>query len=80
MSRTGALADYVEWFRLRCLQSALDEATSAHWLRRAEAFERVGTPECDEVAKACRHRAELSLIGGTWPEIDDVLSETGESA
>ena len=53
MSRPGALADYVEWFRLRCLQSALDEATSAHWLRRAEAFERVGTPECDEVAKAC---------------------------
>ena len=80
MSGPGALADNVAHFRARVLQDALNEATAAYWVRRAEDFEKVGTPECDEIARACRHRAELSLIGGTWPEIDDVLSEAGEAS
>jgi hypothetical protein len=63
-------------FQRRVLEDALNEACSAYWLRRAEDFTRVGTPECDEIAEACRHRAELALVGGAWPEIDDVLAET----
>jgi len=33
------VAEYVEHFRARVLQDALNEATAAYWLRRAEAFE-----------------------------------------
>jgi hypothetical protein len=28
-----------------------------------------------EEARACRNRARVSLIGGSWPEIDDVIAE-----
>jgi hypothetical protein len=76
----GRLVEDVEHFRRRVLESALCEGESRYWLRRADDFAKVGTPECDEVARACRHRAELSLIGGAWPEIDDVLSEAGEAS
>lgn len=31
--------DYVEHFRARILQDALNEATSSYWIRRAEQFE-----------------------------------------
>ena len=75
MSAPGALADNVAHFRRRVLQDALNEACADYWRRRAEDFEKVGTPECDEIAQACRHRAEVSLVGGTSPEVDDVLSE-----
>jgi hypothetical protein len=70
----------VEHFQRRVLEDALNEACSAYWLRRADDFAKVGTPACDEIAQACRHRAELALVGGDWPEIDDVLSETGGAA
>jgi hypothetical protein len=80
VSGPGALADAVAHFRRRVLQDALNEACASYWLKRAEDFERVGTPECAEVGRACRHRAELSLIGGTWPEVDDVLSEVGDAS
>jgi hypothetical protein len=73
----GRLVRDVDAFQRRVLEDALNEACSAYWLRRAEDFAKVGTPDCDEVAQACRHRAELSLVGGTWPEIADVLSESG---
>jgi len=77
----GRLVDDIEHFRRRLLRECLDEAASAYWLRRAQDFDKVGTPACDEVALACRRRAELSLIGGTWPELEDVLSEVdGETA
>ncbi len=33
------LDDYLEHFRARVLQDALNEATSAYWLRRAAQFE-----------------------------------------
>lgn len=39
MRRPVDLADYVEHFRARVLQDALNEATAAYWLRRAETFE-----------------------------------------
>jgi hypothetical protein len=34
------LAEYVDNFRRRVLQDALNEATASYWLRRAEDFER----------------------------------------
>ncbi len=33
------LTEYVEHFRARVLQDALNEATASYWTRRAEAFE-----------------------------------------
>lgn len=33
------LAQYVEHFRARVLQDALNEATASYWIRRAEAFD-----------------------------------------
>lgn len=59
---TTDLADYVEHFRQRVLQDALNEATSSYWLKRAEMFEAVGNARCDEIARACRNRAELALL------------------
>jgi hypothetical protein len=69
------LVEDVEHFNRRVLEDALNAACSSYWLRRAETFARVGTPAADEIAEACRHKAELSLVGGTWPELDDVMSE-----
>jgi hypothetical protein len=54
----------VEHFAHRVIQDALAEATAAYWTRRAEDFANVGTPACDEVAKACRNRAAVALLGG----------------
>lgn len=63
MSGMADLDDYVEHFRWRILQDAMQEATSDYWHRRAAQFAAVGTPECDQVAELCRHRADLSLGG-----------------
>lgn len=57
------LPEYVDNFRRRVLADALQEATAAYWLRRAETFAAVGSPACDEIAQACRNRAALSLDG-----------------
>jgi hypothetical protein len=54
---------YVQHFRERVLQDALAEATAAYWLRRAAQFEAVGNARCDEIARACRNRATVSLGG-----------------
>jgi hypothetical protein len=54
---------HVEHFRYRVLQDALNEATSAYWLRRAKAFAAVGSVACDEIAQACRNRSALALGG-----------------
>ena len=77
MSAARRLVEDAEHFRRRVLEDALNEACSTYWLRRADDFNVVGTPEADEIAEACRHRAELALIGGDWPELDDLLSEDG---
>jgi hypothetical protein len=52
------LAAYVEHFRARVVQDALNEVLPSYWLRRAEQFAAVGTPACDEIASACRAKAE----------------------
>lgn len=38
---------------------ALLEGSARYWLKRAEDFDRVGTAKCDEIARACRNKAEL---------------------
>jgi hypothetical protein len=67
----AALVEDIEHFQRRVLEDGLSQACSSYWLRRAGEFARVGTAACDEIAEACRHKAELSLVGGSWPEIDD---------
>lgn len=60
---------YVANFQRRVIQDALVEATAAYWLHRAETFDAVGTPECDEVARACRNAATLAPLqaeDGGW--------------
>lgn len=61
------LSEYVEHFRHRVLQDALNEATSSYWLRRADQFAAVGNARCDEIAQACRNRAAVALM-------DDAIS------
>lgn len=57
------LPEHVDNFRRRVMADALQEATAAYWLRRAETFAAVGTAQCDEIAQACRNRAALMLGG-----------------
>ncbi len=52
-------------FMHRVLQDAWLEATESYWLRRAAAFDAVGTPACDEIAQACRNRATLAEVSVT---------------
>jgi hypothetical protein len=59
---TSGLDEYVEHFRARVLQDALNEATATYWLRRAEQFAAVGTPLSDEIAQACRNAASLAIL------------------
>jgi hypothetical protein len=61
--RLEELDDYVEHFRKRVLQEALASATAAYWRRRAAAFAMVGTPACDEIARACYNASRLALGG-----------------
>lgn len=63
-STVGDYVEYVEHFQHRVIQDALNEACAGYWIHRAEQFEAVGNPACDETAKACRSRARVSLLGG----------------
>lgn len=62
VSRVPDLTEFVEHFRKRVLQDALAEATSSYWLRRAQAFDRVGNDECRAIAQACRNAAKVALL------------------
>lgn len=72
------LAAYVEHFRARVLQDALNEALPSYWLRRAETFAAVGNTACDEIATACRAKAEfltLYPVVGIEPEVITAIRE-----
>ncbi len=43
----------------RMLVDILLEADERYWFRRADDFAKVGTPGCDEIARACRAKAEM---------------------
>lgn len=68
----GQTADH---FVKRLLQDVLAEETVAYWLRRAEAFERIGTPACREIAQACRNRATLARFEDEREAVTALLQE-----
>lgn len=59
MVNVNALREATQQFGVRLIQQVLTEAMPFYWLRRANDFARVGTAECDEIAEACRERAEF---------------------
>lgn len=70
--------EYVEHFRARVLQDALNEAMPRYWLRRAEQFAAVGTPRCDAIATACRNKAAFLAMYpplGIEPDVWAALKE-----
>lgn len=72
----GWLAGFVAHFRSRVLQDALTEATADYWLRRAAAFEKVGTPTCDAIAANCRFHASLVPFPDDQALAEVILQET----
>lgn len=50
---------FVDHFRARVLQDALNEALPAYWLKRADTFAAVGNPACNATAETCRRHAEF---------------------
>lgn len=68
--------------RLACLMilDLLLQSQESHWLRRAEDFARVGTPNCDAIAKACRAKAALCReeSADEWAEM--LAVELGDAA
>ena len=46
-------------------------AQESYWLKRADDFSEVGTPACDAIARACRHKATLCReeSEGEWAEL-----------
>lgn len=68
----GRAADH---FVKRLLLDCLTEATAAYWQRRAESFAAVGTPSCDEIARACRARAAVAAFEDHHDIVAAVLRE-----
>lgn len=67
---------YLDRFRACVVQDALNEATATYWQRRADQLAAVGTPDCDHVARLCRHRASLAPIqSGPEPDVLAVLAD-----
>jgi hypothetical protein len=62
--------DLDEAMRRRSVQQAIAEATAEHWRHRAQDFERVGNPRCDQVALACRRKAAFLEWEAGQPLID----------
>ena len=81
------LAAYVDHFRARVVQDALAQATVAHWLRRAEAFESAaprpddypGQATADDLAQAVARCAEIARAcrnRAVLAEIDQIPPQT----
>lgn len=69
---------YIEYFRARVIQDALNEVLPKYWQRRAEQFAAVGTPACDEIASACRTKARfltLYPVVGIEPDVVQAVRE-----
>lgn len=54
------VSHHVADFLVDVLHDAWIQGDRAHWLKRAEQFARVGTPNADEIARACRNRADFT--------------------
>ena len=70
----------LETIARRMVLDILLESQEAYWLRRARDFAKVGTPACDEIARACRARASLCReeSADEWAEL--LAVELGEVA
>lgn len=68
----------------RFLQDLLTESLPDYWERRARTFDAVGTPQCDEIAQACRNKAQVLRWYGPDPDVlavvEDALGEIKEAA
>ena len=53
------IQNHAEQLVRRILQESIKELTVAHWLRRADELEQVGTPWADDAALECRRHAWL---------------------
>ena len=67
-----------EHFRQRVLQDALTEATAQYWERRAQQFQAVGNPDCDQIAENCRNHAQLLRDLAPEPISQDVKTALEE--
>jgi hypothetical protein len=63
-----ATVDLQELVRVRAVQHTLLEATWAYWMRRAQSFAAIGTPDADRIALACRRHARL--LSGEFGEVE----------
>ena len=79
--REGILdAQAAQWLRrAEDLEAARPKAGDWHGNATREEL-RARYDRLTEEAQACRNRARVSVIGGTWPEVDDVLSDAGEAS
>ena len=70
----------LETLARRFVVDMLLEAEELYWLRRSDDFAKVGTPACDEIAKACRAKASLCREESTeeWAQL--LALELGEAA
>lgn len=64
----------------RFVVDMLLEAQERYWKTRAADFEKVGTPACDEIARACRAKAVLCReeSEGEWADL--LAVELGDAA
>lgn len=79
MSAPVRVGEYLDTF-IRCLvRDALREASADYWVRRAADFDKVGTPRCDEIARACL--AKSQLVGEEVAfEVDEFLASEVDRA
>lgn len=69
----------LEQIARRFVVDMLLESTERYWLRRAHDFAKVGTPACDEIARACRLKASLvAQESDAWSEL--LAAELGDVA
>jgi hypothetical protein len=66
MSKPIRIDEYLETFVTGVIREAMNAASADQWRRRAEQFEAVGTPRCDQIAEACRNHA--ALWDGSWTD------------
>lgn len=64
----------------RLLVDILLEADERYWMKRAKDFAKVGTPDCDEIARACRAKAAVCRRENAdeWAEL--LAAETSDAA
>lgn len=72
--------ELIDQLARRFVIDMLLEAQESYWLKRAEDFAKVRTPECDQIAQACRNKALLCRDehAGEWAGL--LATELGDAA